>query len=411
MTDMNELKNMIEEMGAGAQSFMARYDKKFNDLERAIALKDAPGGGLGGSYQGRNSLQEFIGKIGAKRSKKYQDLFGAVNSDGWQNSKDFFDAVLSGRHHPNLKVNASMNEGSGSDGAFLVPTEYASEIHNVAVESEIVLPRCLVEPMTSNTKKVPATEIGDHNANLFGGIVGYWTAEEGSLTEANPKFRDMELKAKKLTCLFKFSNEWAEDVPNSESKLSLLAAQGLGWFRDRALLKGSGAGMPLGILNADCTIEVGKESGQGSDTIIYKNLAKMVGSIHPACFQNSVWVIHVSAIPELLELSIPVGTGGSAYPVLSESNGVFKVLTRPVIFTEKTEPLGDRGDVMLCDFSQYIAGVRKEFRFEKSIHVGFTEDTSYGRLITRMDGQPLWDEPLTLDGGTQVSPFVVLGAR
>ena len=51
-------------------------------------------------------------------------------------------------------------------------------------------------------------------------------------------------------------------------------------------------------------------------------------------------------------------------------------------------------------------------RFDMSIHVHFTTDELLARLIERHDGQPLWDEPLTLeDGSTEVSPFVVLAAR
>ena len=114
----------------------------------------------------------------------------------------------------------------------------------------------------------------------------------------------------------------------------------------------------------------------------------------------------------VLTLSLAVGTGGAAIPVMTESNGQFKILTRPVLFTEKTEPLGDKGDVMLCDFSQYVVGLRSGMTFDTSIHVHFETDELLSRIIERHDGQPLWDSALTLeDGTTTVSPFVVLGAR
>jgi len=97
---------------------------------------------------------------------------------------------------------------------------------------------------------------------------------------------------------------------------------------------------------------------------------------------------------------------------MTESNGVFKILTRPCVFTEKTEPLGDKGDIMLCDFSQYVVGLRSGMQFETSIHVHFTTDELLSRIIERHDGMPLWGEALTLeDGSTTVSPFVILGSR
>lgn len=128
-------------------------------------------------------------------------------------------------------------------------------------------------------------------------------------------------------------------------------------------------------------------------------------------FANSVWVCHQTTIPQLLTLSLSVGTGGAPVPVLNQANGQFTILTRPVIFTEKTENLGDKGDIMLADFSQYVVGLRGEMRFDTSIHVGFTTDELYARLIERHDAQALWNEPLSLEGGATVSPFVVLAER
>ena len=87
------------------------------------------------------------------------------------------------------------------------------------------------------------------------------------------------------------------------------------------------------------------------------------------------------------------------------------MLTRPVIFTEKTEVLGDEGDILLADFSQYIIGLRDGLRMDVSQHVYFESDESVGRLIERHDGQPLWSKPLKLADGTTVSPFVTLKAR
>jgi HK97 family phage major capsid protein len=67
---------------------------------------------------------------------------------------------------------------------------------------------------------------------------------------------------------------------------------------------------------------------------------------------------------------------------------------------------------MLCDFSQYVVGLREEMRVDLSQHLYFTTDEVAARLIERHDGQPLWADPLTLeDGSTQVSPFVALAAR
>jgi HK97 family phage major capsid protein len=345
---------------------------------------------------------------GPGENKSYKSMFGDLSSDGWKSFPGFFAAAQSGKYHPNLRT---ISEGVGSEGGFTIPTEYGGKIHSVALESELVLPRCFVQPMTSNEKKISGTVIGDHSSNLLGGFVASWKGEATELTEADPKFRQIVFQAKKLTGLLKYSSEWKEDTPDSEKNLQNLCGAGLAWYRDKAFLKGNGAGQPLGILNADCTLIQSKEAGQQAGTLLWENLAGMFSKLHSACVKNSVWICHQSTIPQLLSLYLPVGVGGSAIPVMSESNGQFKILTRPVIFTEKTEALGSKGDCLLADLTQYVAGLRSQLRFETSNGPGFSTDEIYARLISRVAGQPLWNEALGLEGGLQVSPFVTLEAR
>ena len=83
---------------------------------------------------------------------------------------------------------------------------------------------------------------------------------------------------------------------------------------------------------------------------------------------------------------------------------------------ERPEWMSDKAkavwDIILADFSQYAIGLRKEMRLESSIHARFSTDQTSWRMIVRIDGQPLWDEVLTLEDGTNtVSPFVTLAAR
>jgi len=365
---------------------------------------------LGGTLSGTNSSRSAYKLKSPMDRKDHTSLFG---SDGYQwtdRNSNFFDAVMSGRFHPGLIKN-SMVEGVGSDGGFLVPVEYSKQIHNVSLENELVMPRAFVQPMLSNTCNIPAMSIGSHATSLYGGFTASYVGEAKTISEADPKTRDMELNAKKLTGLLRFSSELAQDIPGGFNQIIDICGKGLAFYRDKAFIKGTGAGEPLGILNAPCLIEIAAEGGQGK-TIRYENLTKMVGRLHAGSFSNSVWIAHQSTIPQLLQLSIAVGTGGSAVPVMNESNGQFTILTRPVIFTEKTEVLGNKGDILLADLSQYVVGLRSEMRFDLSIHAHFTTDEQLARLIERHDGMPLWSEALTLeDGTTTVSPFVTLAAR
>jgi HK97 family phage major capsid protein len=347
---------------------------------------------------------------GPGESKDYRSLYGAKEEYVWKDKEiNYWQALFSGRAHPEL-IKRSMMEGIGSEGGFLVPTEYEKQIHDVALENEIVMPRANVIPMTTNQKEVPAFEIGSHASHLFGGFSASYVAEKGTISEASPRVRRMEFNLCKLTALVEMSGELVEDA--DEESITSLCGKGLAWYRDYYFLRGTGAAEPQGVLNANCLIAVTKPTGQASSTIIYQNLADMLSRLHPACFNNSVWLAHPTTIPQLLQLSVPVGTGGAHYPVLQESNGGFKLLTRPCLFTEKLPALGTQGDILLADFSQFAIGLKKGMRIDHSIHVYFTTDRLLTRLIERHDAMALWDEALTLkDGSTTVSPFIVIEDR
>jgi HK97 family phage major capsid protein len=378
-------------------------------VERSMPQKplSMPGADLGASVR-RDGAYALVAPNGPK---DYRSLFGSGDYQWPSKDTNFFGAVLSGRHHEGL-IRNSMSETVPSDGGFLVPGETASRIHSVSLENELVMPRCFVQPMRGNSIKIPAMSIGDHSSALFGGFTASYVDEASTISEANPKSRAMELVAKKLTGLIRFSSELNADVPGGMSQIEQICGKGLAWYRDKFFLKGKGAGEPLGILNADCTIQVSASVGQAADTILYENLTSMMSRMFAGSFANSVWVCHQSTIPQLLSLSLAVGTGGDHIPVMTESNGQFQILTRPCVFTEKTEKLGEKGDIMLADFSQYVVGLRTGMRFDTSIHPHFTTDELLSRIIERHDGQPLWDSSLTLeDGSTTVSPFVVLAER
>lgn len=131
--------------------------------------------------------------------------------------------------------------------------------------------------------------------------------------------------------------------------------QALTFDLDEAFLRGTGAGMPLGVLNDPALISVGKESGQAADTLKYQNMIGMWSRMHPANHRNAVWIVHPECVPQLYSMvlegdssSIPVyqpagaGLRGSPSPTL---------MGRPVLLSEHASALGDQSDIVLVDLS------------------------------------------------------------
>lgn len=351
----------------------------------------------------------------AARSPKYRDMFGlaSLSKGGFGTSEDFFQAVHGAGKHHNPKLQAlAHTEGVATEGGFMVPEQFSAEMLDASLESEIVRPRAMNYPMTSNQRKIAGFDGADHaSGTMFGGFTARWKPEANAGSEETAKVRLIELIAKKLFLYSKISNELLQDGGSFGEMLGTALIQSIGWHLDDAFLNGSGAGRPLGVLNDPAKITVGKEIGQTAVTINYTNLTKMFARMYASGLANAVWVCNPTCIPQLLALSQSVGTGGSHIPVMTESGGKFYILTREVLFTEKLPTLGTEGDIIFADFSQYAIGMRKDVSVEQSTHVGFSTDEVAYRAILRADGQGKWNKVLTPKNGDTQSWIVALATR
>jgi HK97 family phage major capsid protein len=127
---------------------------------------------------------------------------------------------------------------------------------------------------------------------------------------------------------------------------------------------------------------------------------------------NAVWLIHPDAEPQL-----PLMTIGDQ-PVYMPPGGLRdtpfgRLLGRPVIPHQVCQTVGDLGDIMLVDLSQYLTAVKAGgLRSQTSIHLWFDQGITAFRFDLRIAGQPWWSELTTANNGTFTqSPFVTLAAR
>ena len=348
-------------------------------------------------------------------SKSFRGMFYgnetvSLSNNGFYSMDEFLRTLHSGRADNRL-INASMVEGIPEFGGYSVPEEYGAFLMDKSLENEIIRPRATVWAMGSETKKVPAFDGADRTNNLFGGISGEWLEEGQTGTRKTAKLRLIQLKAKKLACFSQASNELIADGMSFEEMLAGALIKGLGWYMDYAFINGTGEGQPLGIINDPALITVTKEASQEPATITYQNVVNMFSRLAPSCFTNAVWLANPSVIPQLLTMTITIGTGGAQIPVFREESGKFTLLGKEVLFTEKCPALGAKGDLILADLSQYAIGMRKEIALDRSNVPGWMEDMTDYRVIVRVDGQGTWDKPITPKNGATLSWAVALEAR
>lgn len=345
-------------------------------------------------------------------------LFGSSGDrGGFADAGEFMGTIASGLNDNRLM--AANRVGIDSEGGFLVPQEYTNGMYDAAVEASVLLPRVRVFRMQSDTLHLNSFSGMNHTSSLFGGFEGGWEQELGTVTAQSFKTRRLTFAAKKLIILQQSSNELVQDGSDFERLLYEALATAMAYKLDEAIIGGSGAGQPLGITAASSTITASKVASQTADTIWWKNVIDMMTRLAPGCWNNAVWLCHPSCISQLFRLDAHADYGsGSALiadtiqPAFSQTNGTFTLLGRPVLVTEKCEKLGDLGDIILCDPSQYALGMRQELVIDRSMHAGFSSDSMYYRAKIRVDGQPLWADALTpRNDTTTLSWAVMLEAR
>jgi HK97 family phage major capsid protein len=233
-----------------------------------------------------------------------------------------------------------------------------------------------------------------------------------------PKFREIQFVANKLIGLSYVTEEQLEDGPALEAYIRMAFPDEFGFQIDKAIVSGSGAGVPLGFQTSTATIVQAKDSGQATGTVSATNILNMKSRLWAPSFKNAVWLAEQSVEPQLLPLLI-AGTAATTAALLYTPPGMYGnnspyglLLGRPVIFVEQASPLSTQGDLSLVDLSQYLLPKKTDIRADTSIHVAFLTGELAFRFMLRLDGAPWWKKPLTpYSGAASRSPFVTLATR
>lgn len=311
------------------------------------------------------------------------------------------------------------SEAVPSDGGFLVGTDMTAAISERAYNNNVLAPRADRYELTTNANSIEILgndETSRADGSRHGGIRHYWTAEAGDLTGSKPKWRKAKLTLHKGGVLFYATDELLADAPLLQRKAEEYVGDEIAFAVQDGMVNGDGAGKPLGILKSPCLVSVAKETGQPADTIVYENTLKMFARFWGSD-ANALWIANRDIYPQLGVLNVAVGTGGA--PVFIPANGAagqpLSILHGyPLIFIEQCPTLGDAGDLILTDWSQYYLAGKGGVQAAMSVHVEFVADEVVFRWIHRTDGQPAWNSALTPYKGssnTTRSPFVALAAR
>lgn len=301
--------------------------------------------------------------------------------------------------------------GTDPDGGFSLPYSVAPVVLGTGPDVDPIADRVRRVRMNSSRLVVPARVDKNHTTSVTGGFQA--VRQVGAMDPVDPTRGEVEqviLTAVPLVLNVFATKHLTMDSPQALASLIESA------YRDeiggRLLderLNGTGVGEFEGILGADCTLTVSKEVGQQADTIVGQNVIAMAARCWR--YSGAVWLANQECLAQLSATKDPV-TGAPLLHMPEREEDPFMLLGRPLFFVESCQPLGDRGDLVLGVWSEYLEGEVIGVTGVSSLHVRFLQREAVFQFFAEDDGKPWWRSALTPKrSATTVSPFVVLEAR
>lgn len=324
---------------------------------------------------------------------------------------------------PRLVANAPTTvsqEGVGADGGYLVPPEFRTEIWKKIAGEDSLFARTDQYPTSKNTMVIPADEVSPWDTT--NGVQATFEGEGDQSAQSKIALEEKTIRLNKLTTLVPVTEELLEDGPGLDGYLRRKVAEKMDFKLNLKLVQGTGAGEPLGILNAGSIVSVAKETSQVADTVVVENIDKMWSRLYAPLRREAVWLVNQDIEPQLFGMMRYVkdasGTIVGGSPAYMPAGGVSglpysTLYGKEIIPTQACETLGDKGDIILANLKQYMTlyktgGVKTDV----SMHLWFDYAVLAYRFILRITGRPWWNSYITpRDGSNYLSWAVTLDER
>lgn len=310
-----------------------------------------------------------------------------------------------------------MNESVPSEGGFAIQTDFAGGMMDSAAKASQIVSRTDSFTVSDGSDSVKWMDIdeSDISTTVFGGVQLFWDAEAATLTKSKPVLAEKSLRLEKLTGLAYVTYEMEKDSGNFVSQL-LTRAFTLGIQRklEEAIIGGNGVGRPLGIKSGAGIVEIAKETGQVADTVVWDNIVKMYArGLNKDSGSDFVWLAHPDITEQLDFLNFPIGTGGvPVYLPASQAGSVTTLKSKPVIESDFCSAVGDAGDFIFTDLSQYLLIMKGGVDIATSMHVQFLTAENAFRFIFRANGMPKRNKSITIaNSSAKRSSYITLANR
>ena len=321
----------------------------------------------------------LTGKPGAKMGKDEVEKTGRA-SDEYKGS--FWNAMRVKAPMPSV-LNA-LQEGTDSEGGYLVPDEFERTLVEALEEENVFRTLAHVIKTSSGDRKIPVVASKGSAS---------WVDEEGAYQESDDAFSQVSIGAYKLGTMIKVSEELlADSVFDLEAYISKEFARRIGAREEESFFNGDGKGKPLGILAATGGAEVGVTAASAT-AITADEVIDLFYSLKAPYRKNAVWLLNDATVKQIRKLKDT--TGQYLWQPSLVAGTPDTILGRPVK-TSAFMPTAAAGakTIAFGDFKYYWIADRQGRTFKKLSEL-FAATGQVGFMGTqRVDGKLILPEAI-----------------
>lgn len=322
------------------------------------------------------------------------------------------------------RANKVQNAATGSsanvpaDGGFFIGTERSREIMKLIHDGGQIIKNCTTFEIGkgNDSLEIPyLEETSRATGSRFGGIQVYRKGETEAPTNKEPDFGMWECRLEDLKAHVYITDRLLNNATGLESVIRECMPQEFTFKVEDEIFNGKGGAQCKAIIGDNSSVTISKETGQEADTVVFENILKMYSRMWGRSRPNAAWYYNQDVEPQLFSLCLNVGTGG--VPVFMPASGIngspySTLFGRPLIPVEQASTLGDLGDIIFADMSQYALVQQGGLKEASSIHVRFLYDEMVFKFNMRINGRPKLKSAITPYKGTNtLAPFVMIEAR
>jgi HK97 family phage major capsid protein len=299
----------------------------------------------------------------------------------------------------------------GSAGGYLIPEAFHNELLQIAAESSAIISRVNRQPVGTDAGRFPSLDYttaptaGSGQTAMGSGLTGVMTAPGATYTEDQPTFKELNYTIRKYGGYVEVYNEVVADSPFAiENLLRNLFQIVVNSKLERDIIRGTGAGEPLGILNASVAVGITPATDNAT---AWADVLNMKARFKNLTGGQPVWIIHPGVWPDI---GVFESSGGGGVWQANQAAALNStIMGWPIVESEHSPQDDNAGNTILADMGSYLLFDRAQLSIAFSEHAAFTSDKGTWRFNARFDGQPWLSSAITLadpQGSYTVSPFV-----